>query len=307
MTDDMTPTPTRCPAAHPDDQTSCDGPVAVTILDANNDGADGCTHHGARLLASLEGGRVYALPEAAPGSAIRVFKWADTIRPFPWVDAPRYRDEQLSRAEVRERTRTEETSLAGARERVAGLASVVKVTTEATAVEVRVRDLVEQLAELGQEVAAGETDQAHALADVVDELVALTPPAPPSLYPPMPPLPGRPAALAELEDRVREAGGFLVLPAGEARPGIGEQQVTSVGLATIPARLPAGPDDMVLVFKPWPGLGRCLYALAHGLTVTELLVEVEAHTLGRKTLGPPSTPSPSRRSSTPPPPGGRAR
>ena len=91
----------RCPAAHPEDPTSCVGPVAVTVLDATNAGLNGCEHHGARLLASLDGGRVYALPDASEGAAIRVFKAADAIRPFPWMDAPRTRPEQLSRAEAR--------------------------------------------------------------------------------------------------------------------------------------------------------------------------------------------------------------
>jgi hypothetical protein len=73
----------------------------VTVLDRQNAGANGCEHHGARLLASLEGGRVYALPDAPAGAAIRVFKAADSIRPFPWVDGPRTRPEQLSREENR--------------------------------------------------------------------------------------------------------------------------------------------------------------------------------------------------------------
>jgi hypothetical protein len=95
--------PARCPAAHGDDPTPCSGPPTVTILDATNAGARGCEHHGARLLASLDGGRVYGLPDAAPGTAIRVFKAAQGIRPFPWVDGPRTRDDQLSRDEVRAR------------------------------------------------------------------------------------------------------------------------------------------------------------------------------------------------------------
>ncbi|MFJ5154959.1 hypothetical protein ACIQCF_25890 [Streptomyces sp. NPDC088353] len=89
----------RCPAAHPDDPTPCGGPVVVTVLDRQNAGADGCEHHGARLLASLKGGRVYPLPDA-PDAAIRVFKAADTIRPFPWLTgAPRTEPSQLSNAE----------------------------------------------------------------------------------------------------------------------------------------------------------------------------------------------------------------
>ncbi|MHB9860305.1 hypothetical protein [Streptomyces sp. YIM S03343] len=93
----------RCPAAHPEDPTPCDGPVVVTVLDAFNGGVDGCEHHGARLLASLEGGRVYALPDAPAGAAIRVFKAADGIAPFCWVDGPRTRPDQRSRAENRRR------------------------------------------------------------------------------------------------------------------------------------------------------------------------------------------------------------
>ncbi|MFG3266855.1 hypothetical protein [Streptomyces bobili] len=94
----------RCPAAHPEDPTPCDGRTVVAILDTANASAEGCAHHGARLLASLDGARVYALPDAPAGTATRVFKAADTIRPFPWLaGVPRTRDEQLSRAEVRAR------------------------------------------------------------------------------------------------------------------------------------------------------------------------------------------------------------
>lgn len=91
----------RCPAAHPEDPTPCGGPVVVTILDTANAGANGCEHHGARLLASLDGGRVYPLPDAPDGAAIRVFTTADSVHPFPWMDAPRTRASQLSRAENR--------------------------------------------------------------------------------------------------------------------------------------------------------------------------------------------------------------
>lgn len=96
-------TDTRCPAAHFEDPTPCDGPPVVTVLDRQGGGADGCEHHAARLLASLEGGRVYALPDAPDGAAIRVFKAADGIRPFPWLtNAPRSRPDQLSHLENRQ-------------------------------------------------------------------------------------------------------------------------------------------------------------------------------------------------------------
>ncbi|MGA5605943.1 hypothetical protein ACPCUF_33840 [Streptomyces griseoincarnatus] len=75
----------RCPAAHPDDPTPCGGPVVVTVLDRHNAGANGCEHHGARLLASVDGARVYPLPDAPEGAAIRVFKAADSTLPYAWV------------------------------------------------------------------------------------------------------------------------------------------------------------------------------------------------------------------------------
>jgi hypothetical protein len=75
----------RCPAAHPDDPTPCAGPIAVTVQDTGNAGADGCEYHAARLLASLDGGRVYALPDAPTGAALRVFTTAANTRPFPWT------------------------------------------------------------------------------------------------------------------------------------------------------------------------------------------------------------------------------
>lgn len=79
-------TSNRCAAAHPDDPTPCDGPPVVTVLDAGNAGAAGCEHHGARLLASLKGGRVYALPHAPMGTAGAVFKAAGSLRPFVWLE-----------------------------------------------------------------------------------------------------------------------------------------------------------------------------------------------------------------------------
>ncbi|MGW5332450.1 hypothetical protein [Streptomyces bauhiniae] len=78
----------RCPSAHPDDLTPCTGAVVVTVLDAFNAGADGCEHHAARLLASLAGGRVFPLPDAPSGVAIRTFIAAAALRPFCWLDTP---------------------------------------------------------------------------------------------------------------------------------------------------------------------------------------------------------------------------
>lgn len=99
MTD---PTPERCPAAHPEDPTPCGGPIAVTILDNTGAGADGCEHHAARLLASMDDARPVSLPEH-PGAAIRVHKAAQSIRPFPWyLNAPRTEPSQRSHAENRQ-------------------------------------------------------------------------------------------------------------------------------------------------------------------------------------------------------------
>ncbi|MFJ8192815.1 hypothetical protein ACIQ8D_24090 [Streptomyces sp. NPDC096094] len=97
------PPAVRCPAAHPEDPTPCGGPTVVTILDRDNAGANGCEHHAARMLASLNGGRVCGLPDAPEGAAIRVFRAADSIRPFAWVNGPRTRPEQLSHEENRRR------------------------------------------------------------------------------------------------------------------------------------------------------------------------------------------------------------
>ncbi|MFJ2001624.1 hypothetical protein [Streptomyces chartreusis] len=74
----------RCPAAHPEDPAPCGGPVVVTVLDAQNAGADGCELHAIRMLASITGGRLVAKPDAPAGVAVRVFRAAKHTRPFPW-------------------------------------------------------------------------------------------------------------------------------------------------------------------------------------------------------------------------------
>ncbi|MGV2917357.1 hypothetical protein [Streptomyces alfalfae] len=66
----------RCPAALPTDHTPCADPAAVTVLDVDNAGADGCEHHAARLLVNLDRGRVFALPHAPAGAAHRLLKAA---------------------------------------------------------------------------------------------------------------------------------------------------------------------------------------------------------------------------------------
>ncbi|MGW2456773.1 hypothetical protein ACWCTA_36420 [Streptomyces sp. NPDC001704] len=79
--DQLGPITGRCPAALPTDPTLCDGAPTVTVLDSSNAGANGCERHGARLLAILDGGRVYALPDAPEGAALRVHRAAGTGRP----------------------------------------------------------------------------------------------------------------------------------------------------------------------------------------------------------------------------------
>ncbi|MER7192388.1 hypothetical protein [Streptomyces flaveolus] len=75
----------RCPAAHPGDPTPCGGPVVVTIIDKDNAGADGCEHHAARMLASIAGARPVAKPDAPAGVAVRIFRAAHHMHPFPWL------------------------------------------------------------------------------------------------------------------------------------------------------------------------------------------------------------------------------
>ncbi|MER8039385.1 hypothetical protein [Streptomyces hydrogenans] len=88
--DQLAPITGRCPSALPTDPTPCDGAPAVTVLDSSNAGAHGCERHGARLLAVLDGGRVYALPDAPEGAALRVHQAAGTGRTT--VRVPSLRD-----------------------------------------------------------------------------------------------------------------------------------------------------------------------------------------------------------------------
>lgn len=77
-------TKNRCPAAHVEDPSPCDGPHdAVRVCDQFGGEAYGCLHHGAVLLASLEGGRVYP----GTGSAIEVFERAQKLRPFQFEES----------------------------------------------------------------------------------------------------------------------------------------------------------------------------------------------------------------------------
>ncbi|MFD4795974.1 hypothetical protein [Streptomyces anulatus] len=89
----------RCAAVHIEDPTACRGPRdAVTILDGTGNAATGCEHHGARMLASLDGACIE--PGSVVGAATRAAAASLTIRPFCWYkSAPRTEPSQLSHAE----------------------------------------------------------------------------------------------------------------------------------------------------------------------------------------------------------------
>jgi hypothetical protein len=72
----------------------------VTVIDSSGTEVPGCEHHGARLLASLDGGR--AVEGSRPAAGARVTMAADSIRPFCWYEgAPRTEPSQLSHDENR--------------------------------------------------------------------------------------------------------------------------------------------------------------------------------------------------------------
>jgi hypothetical protein len=76
--------PPRCPAAHADDESPCDGDAnAVRVVDRTGHAVTGCIWHAAVLLASLVGGRVY--PQSHDGAAIAAYKVASTLPPFVFV------------------------------------------------------------------------------------------------------------------------------------------------------------------------------------------------------------------------------
>nr|WP_107908829.1 hypothetical protein [Streptomyces chartreusis] len=87
-------------AAHDDDPTPCTGPLdAVTVIDAEESEMTGCEHHGARVLACLDGGR--AVEGSVPMAGARVTLAADSIRPFCWNETARTHPSQLSHHENR--------------------------------------------------------------------------------------------------------------------------------------------------------------------------------------------------------------
>lgn len=73
----------RCPAAHDEDPTPCEGPVVVRVVDQLGTETTGCVHHAARLYASLDRPRVYPLP-GHDGKAIEVYNRGHETLPFAW-------------------------------------------------------------------------------------------------------------------------------------------------------------------------------------------------------------------------------
>ncbi|GAA4971688.1 hypothetical protein [Kineococcus glutinatus] len=75
----------RCAAAHVEDSSPCRGaPDAVRVVDAAGGSLMACVEHGATLLASLQGGRVY--PGSQPEAAVEVFTLAHHRAPFAFRD-----------------------------------------------------------------------------------------------------------------------------------------------------------------------------------------------------------------------------
>lgn len=75
----------RCAAADARDPTPCEGRAdAVAVLDAAGRQLTGCVHHGARLLASLDGGRLHPSAAALPW-AVEVYCRAAELPPSPWI------------------------------------------------------------------------------------------------------------------------------------------------------------------------------------------------------------------------------
>jgi hypothetical protein len=75
----------RCAAAHADDHRPCDGLAdAIQVVDRTGSSVAACLLHGAVLLASLDGGRVYPL-NGPDGSAIAAYTRARSLRPFDFL------------------------------------------------------------------------------------------------------------------------------------------------------------------------------------------------------------------------------
>ncbi len=84
----MTANTPRCPAAHLNDPSPCDGPPdAVRVVDQHGAEQDACVNHGSALLASLEDARVER--GTVEGAAIEAFKRAQQRTPFDFLNPDR--------------------------------------------------------------------------------------------------------------------------------------------------------------------------------------------------------------------------
>ncbi|MFF2549191.1 hypothetical protein ACFVUY_42445 [Kitasatospora sp. NPDC058063] len=97
---DASAVPPRCEAADPLDITPCEGPVdAVFVTETSPHGVlehvhmleelSACVHHGARVLASMVGGRVDAGPRERvgwpSGACVEVFLRAKKLTACAWL------------------------------------------------------------------------------------------------------------------------------------------------------------------------------------------------------------------------------
>ena len=77
----------RCPAAHPDDRSPCQGPPdAVRVVDRTGNQRQGCVHHASAALASIKDARVY--PGSVAGAAIDAYRRARFRGPFEFEPRP---------------------------------------------------------------------------------------------------------------------------------------------------------------------------------------------------------------------------
>lgn len=73
----------RCAAAHHDDPRPCEEPRDAVIIKVGSTDVSACVLHGAAMLASIKGSRVY--PGSSDGAAIEAFKRAQTVQPFDFM------------------------------------------------------------------------------------------------------------------------------------------------------------------------------------------------------------------------------
>lgn len=70
----------RCQAAHEDDPRPCEGPQDAVSIQTSGATVSGCVLHGAVMLASIRGAKVY--PGSVDKAAIEAFTRAQSMTPF---------------------------------------------------------------------------------------------------------------------------------------------------------------------------------------------------------------------------------